>query len=189
MRIIGTVLLVALGCVSVYGATEPMHGVYVADMDRGADPCGDFYDYANGAWRAANPIPPSMTRWSRRWAAGETAKDQLKTILDEVSVRKDWTRGSVEQQIADYYGACMDQTRIDALGLTPIKPLLADVDAMKGPSDVQKMIARFHEMQVFVPFGLASSPDNHDPTRVVANIYASGLGLPDRDYYLKPDDR
>ncbi|PYS94881.1 MAG: M13 family peptidase [Acidobacteria bacterium] len=189
MRIIGTVLLVALGCVSVYGATEPMHGVYVADMDRGADPCGDFYDYANGAWRAANPIPASMTRWSRRWAAGETAKEQLKGILEEASARTDWRKGSVEQQIADYYGACMDQGRLDALGLEPIKPLLADIDAMKGPGDVQKMIARFHQMQILVPFGLAGSPDNHDPTRVIADIYAAGLGLPDRDYYLKTEAR
>jgi len=183
------VLLLALACAPAFGDTDQLRGVYVGDMDRNVDPCGDFYDYSNGAWRAANPIPASMTRWSRRWAAGETAKDQLKTILDEVSLKKDWTRGSVEQQIADYYGSCMDQARIDGLGLTPIKPLLADIDGMKGPGDVQTMIARLHEMQLFVPFGLASSPDNHDPTRVVANIYASGLGLPDRDYYLKPDDR
>src|SRR6266571_5168801 len=105
-----------------------LHGVYLDDIDKNANTCTDFFDYANGAWRAANPIPASMDRWSRRWAAGETAKDQLKTILDEVSLKKDWTRGSVEQQIADYYGSCMDQARIDGLGLTPIKPLLADID-------------------------------------------------------------
>src|SRR3989442_12793827 len=100
-----------------------------------------------------------MTRWSRRWAAGETAKDQLKTILDEVSLKKDWTRGSVEQEIADYYGSCMDQTRIDAPGSTPIKPPLAGADALEGAGDGQKMIARVHQMQVFRPFGPAFSPD------------------------------
>src|SRR6266581_2056776 len=125
MRFIKLLLLVALGCAPAFGETDPLRGVYLSDMDRGADPCGDFYDYANGTWRDGNPIPASMTRWSRRWAAGETAKDQLRAILDEVSLKKDWTRGSVEQEIADYYGSCMDQTRIDALGSTPIKPLLA----------------------------------------------------------------
>src|SRR5438876_8368748 len=126
MRITTALTLLAFSASLAAQTPTALHGVFVEDIDKNANACSDFYDYANGAWRAANPIPASMTRWSRRWAAGETAKDQLKTILDEVSVRKDWPKGSVEQQIADYYGACMDETRIDALGLTPIKPLLAD---------------------------------------------------------------
>ncbi|HEX9428706.1 MAG TPA: hypothetical protein VGA64_13085, partial [Candidatus Polarisedimenticolia bacterium] len=109
MRIPRVILILALGCAPAFGGTVPLRGVYATDMDRSVDPCGDFYDYADGTWRAANPIPASMTRWSRRWAAGETAKDGLRTILDEVSTRKDWVKGSVEQQIADYYGSCMDE--------------------------------------------------------------------------------
>ena len=189
MRTLKALLLLALGSAPAFGQTDQPRGVYASDMDRSADPCVDFYDYANGAWRAANPIPASMTRWSRRWAAGETAKDQLKTILEEVSARKGWKKGSIEQQISDYYGACMDQARIDALGAAPIKPLLADIDAMKGPADVQKMIARLHEQDIFVPFGLAGRPDNHNPTQVIADLFAAGLGLPDRDYYFKAEER
>ena len=75
------------------------HGVFASDLDRTADPCTDFYAYSNGAWRTATPIPASMRRWSRRWQAGETAKDRLKEILDEVSARKDWPGASVEQLI------------------------------------------------------------------------------------------
>lgn len=182
-------LVLALVCAPAFASTDEVRGVYVGDMDKNADPCSNFFDYANGTWRAANPIPDSMTRWSRRWAAGETAKDQLKTILEEVSAKKDWKKGSVEQQISDFYGACMDQARVDALGFTPIKPLLADIDAMKGPTDVQKMITRLHEQGIFVPFGLGANSDNHEPTQVVAHLFASGLGLPDRDYYFKTDDR
>ncbi len=172
-------------------AADPpaVKGIETGDLDRSVDPCADFYGYANGTWRAQNPIPPSMVRWSRRWAAGESAKDQLKVILEEVSAKTDWPKGSVEQLIGDYYGACMDEKRVNELGLEPLKPTLAEIDAIAGMDGVQRMIGRFHDVGIPVPFGLTSTPDSHDPARVIADVYASGLGLPDRDYYLKTEPR
>src|SRR6185369_12412143 len=70
-------LVVVLSTVSL--AQTELKGIEVGDMDRSVDPCNDFYEYSNGTWRKANPMPPSMQRWSRRWAAGELAKDQLRT--------------------------------------------------------------------------------------------------------------
>jgi putative endopeptidase len=165
------------------------HGIFASDLDRTADPCTDFYAYANGAWRTANPIPASMRRWSRRWQAGETAKDRLKEILDEVSARKDWPSASVEQLIGDFYGGCMDQAQSDQRGIAPIQPLLAEIDKLRAPADVGRMIARLHAIGIAVPFGLFGNSDLHTPTDVVAWVAASGLGLPDRDYYLKPEPR
>src|SRR5438128_12240905 len=86
-------------------ARQGLKGIEVGDLKTSVDPCTDFFDYANGTWRDSNPIPPSMVRWSRRWQAGESAKTQLKDILDEVSAKKDWPAGSVEQLIGDHYGA------------------------------------------------------------------------------------
>ena len=161
----------------------------MGDIDTKADPCTDFFQFANGKWRAENPIPPSMVRWSRRWKAGEDAKEQLKGILDDVSRKTDWPRGSVEELIGDYYGSCMNEAAVNKLGITPAKPMLAKIDAMKTPADLQSMIRQLNDIFVLVPFVLTSSPDNHNPTQTIASISAGGLGLPDRDYYLKTEPR
>lgn len=188
MRCIRLVLfVVAFSCAVL--AQSPQKGVEPADIDRKADPCNDFFQYANGAWRAANPIPASMQRWSRRWASGELAKDQLKEILDGASKKTDWPKGSIEQQIGDYYGACMNEKRLNELGIKPIQPMLAEIDAIKTSADVQKMIGKMHDLEIQAPFFLYASSDNHNPTEVVADILAAGLDMPDRDYYLKSDDR
>jgi endothelin-converting enzyme/putative endopeptidase len=185
----GVLALAALAAAAVAADAPARKGIENGDLDRSVAPCSDFYQFANGAWRAANQIPPTMTRWSRRWAAGEAVKDQLNAILTAVSARTDRPRGSVEQLIGDYYGACMDEATVEKLGVEPIKPLLTEIDALPDIAAVQKMIGRFHELAIPVPFGLTASPDNHDPSRVVADVYASGLGLPDRDYYLKAEPR
>src|SRR5947209_10121433 len=123
-------LLVALAaCASQQGPQLPpperQHGVELSDIDRGANPCQDFFQFANGAWRKANPIPGSMQRWSRRWQAGEQNKERLKDILEEVSKKSDWPRGSVEQIVGDDYASCMDEARADAQGIQPLQPILA----------------------------------------------------------------
>jgi len=182
------ILCVFLACIAALGQTA-QKGVEAADIDRKADPCNDFFQYANGVWRASNPIPASMQRWSRRWASGELAKDQLKEILDDASKKTDWPKGSIEQQIGDYYGACMNEKRLNELGIKPIQPMLAEIDAIKTSADVQKMIGKMHDLEIQAPFFLYASSDNHNPTEVVADILAAGLDMPDRDYYLKSDDR
>ena len=185
-----TALLLFVLAPAAIGAEGPaLRGIETGDVDRKVDPCTDFFEFANGAWRAANPIPPSMVRWSRRWAAGEKAKDQLKEILDEVSSRSSWPAGSVEQLIGDHYAACMDEARVDALGVTPVKPLLREIDGLEDVAGLQRMIGRFHELAIRVPFALVSTPDNHEPSRVIADVVASGLGLPNRDYYVKAEPR
>jgi endothelin-converting enzyme/putative endopeptidase len=171
------------------GTSTAQRGVYVADLDRSADPCTDFFEYSNGTWRKQNPIPASMPRWSRRWQAGETAKDRLKEILDEVSAKRDWPVASVEQLIGDFYGGCMDQARIDQRGAEPIKPMLAEIEKLREPADVGRMIARLHAISIPVPFGVFGNSDLHTPSNVVAWVGAGGLGLPDRDYYVKAEPR
>jgi putative endopeptidase len=190
MRLTRTVPLMLALCISIAQAQSgTLRGIEVTDLDRSADPCVDFYQFANGTWRTVNPIPPAMPRWSRRWAAGESAKDGLHEILNDISGGPAMPRGSVEQLIGDFYGACMDEPRVNELGVKPIKPLLDEIEQVRDVASVQRMIGRFHAIGIPVPFTLSAVSDNHRPGEVIAQISAGRLGMPDRDYYLKPGER
>lgn len=185
-KIIAAVLLFSIPAIGV--AQAGLHGVELGDIDRKAEPCDDFFQYANGRWRAENPIPASMPRWSRRWAAGESAKDRLQTIL-EATVAMKAPPGSIEQLTGDFYAGCMDEKRVNELGVKPLQPLLAQIDGIRTVDDVQRTIAELQGIAIYVPFAFLGESDNHEPTNVIAQIYAAGLGMPDRDYYLKEDER
>jgi endothelin-converting enzyme/putative endopeptidase len=189
MRTITTSLLLLILSSQLSFSQSTLHGIDPTDLDRKADPCNDFFEFANGTWRANNPIPASMTRWSKRWAAGESSKDKLKEILDTASADKTAPKGSPEQIIGDYYGACMDESRVNARGMDPIKPWIARIDAAKDMPELQRIMADMHDILVTDPFAFASQQDPHKPSWVLADISASGLALPDRDYYLKPEPR
>lgn len=165
-----------------------LHGVQLEDIDRKADPCDDFFEFANGKWRADNPIPASMPRWSRRWSAGESTKDQLRAILEEAALARA-ARGSIEQLTGDFYAGCMNEAQANRLGVKPLQPLLTQIDQMEDRTDVERLIGQLQAMSVYVPFAIVSGSDNHNPSFVIAQFYAAGIGMPDRDYYLKSEDR
>src|SRR6516162_985291 len=126
MRLRVVSLCVFLSCIPAFGAD--VVGIQVSDMDRKADPCTDFFEYSNGAWRANNPIPASMDRWSRRWQAGEANKEKVRIILEEAAAKTEQPKGSITQLTGDFYAACMDMATINKLGIKPLQPSLAEVD-------------------------------------------------------------
>jgi len=173
-----------------------LHSIDPTDMNKSVDPCTDFFEYANGNWRAQNPIPASMVRWSRRWRSGETIKDDIKTILDE-SLRTKAAKGSTDQfiggytdlLIGDYYGSCVDEKRVNAEGLKPLAPWLKEIEDAKDTAGLQHVMAHLHDIGVSVPFVLGGSQDPHEPTMIMADIAANSLSLPERDYYLGSEAR
>ena len=154
-------------------AQSNQRGVWSADMNRSVAPCDDFFEFANGAWRAANPIPASMPRWSRRWEAGESTKEQLQGILEERRRQDEpaeGQRGSADRRLLRrLHGRERKPTR------PGVKPLAATArrdrrDADDAPT-WQRMIAAFHE--IAHPGARSASfggSDNHNPTDVIAQI-------------------
>ncbi len=173
----------------MFSQTAAHKGIETSDLDRKADACTDFFQFSNGAWRAQHPIPASMDRWSRRWEAGEVNKDQLRVILDDVSSHVDQPKGSPAQLTGDFYAACTDQKAIDQAGMDPLQPLLQKIAAIHDLGGLQNTLIELHAQGVQAPFYLSGSSDLHDPQNVIADVGAGGLGLPDRDYYLKPEKR
>lgn len=183
-------ILVPMAAVIVASAQQPvLRGIEVGDLDRSVQPCNDFFNYSNGTWRAQNPIPASMDRWSRRWKAGEDNKDQLRKILEEVSAAPAQSKGTPAQLTGDYYAACTNVKAIDAAGVTPLNSYLAAIDAIHNAASLQKELTELQELGVQVPFGFSSTQHPHNPTLGIADVGASGLGLPDRDYYVKTEQR
>jgi len=188
VKYLGVLLTLAAG-VGACAQEHGLKGIETADMDRTVKPCDNFYDYANGSWRASNPIPAYMDRWSRRWQAGELNKDQLRKILDEVSAAPPQTKGSPARLIGDFYAACVNVKAVDAAGAAPLKPYLDRIDAIKSLADLERELQELESMGVAAPFGFQSTQNAHSPNDVIADVGASGLGLPDRDYYVKTEKR
>jgi len=191
MRIVrsGHLLLTLLvACAALAADSSSLKGVEAGDIDRKADPCNDFFAYSNGRWRAENPIPASMPRWSRRWAAGEATKDQLREILEQAAAAKA-ARGSIEQLTGDFYAACMNEQQAESLGVKPVAPLLAQIDAIHSTADLQKTIGQLHVAGIAAPFVVVGDSDAHNPSFVIAQFYNNSLAMPDRDYYIKDDAR
>ncbi len=158
-----------------------------AFIDKTADPCTDFYQYACGAWMANNPVPPEYSRWGRFEELNNRNQAALREILE--AAVKTPNRTPVEQKIGDYYSSCMDEETIQKRGLDPIRPELARIEAMKDATQIASLAAHLRQLGAGGLFAFYSDADDKDSTRTIATAVQGGLNLPDRDYYLNQDAR
>jgi len=161
----------------------PPRGVEILSLDRSGDACTDFYQFACGGWMAANPMPADQQRWGRFAEIQQRNFAILRRIVEAPGGDGD------QRRAADYYAACMNENRIETRGLAPLDGDLSRIAAVTRKEDLPALLAHLHGIGVNALFQFGSQTDRRDATQQIARVDQGGLGLPDRDFYLKTDAR
>jgi endothelin-converting enzyme/putative endopeptidase len=161
-------------------------------MDKSVDPCVDLYTFSCGGWQKKNPIPPDQTSWS---VYGKLYEDNLTFLrgMLEQAAQPDKERNAVTQKIGDFYAACMDEAAVEKRGLAAIQPQLDSIAQIKSAKEITPVVAHLqltysgYSYSSSILFAAGSTQDPDDSEHVIADVDQGGLGMPDRDYYIKDD--
>jgi putative endopeptidase len=162
-------------------------GLDVKAMDKSADPCADFYQYSCGGWKKNNPIPADQVSWDVYSKLYVDNLNYLRGILEQAAVKANQT-DALTQKIGDFYGACMDEAAVEKRGLTPLQSDFEAIASLKSGKEITPLIARLQfDYGRGILFTQGSTQDPDDSETQIAEVDQGGLGLPDRDYYVKDD--
>ena len=163
-------------------------GVYLSNLDKGVRPQDDFYRFVNGQWLASTTIPADRSNYGAFSLLEEGAEQDLKAILEEAAAANA-PAGSDAQKVGDLYASFLDEATVEARGLTPLAAELKRIEDLKTKQDVARYIGYSQRISVRHPFAYYVSIDRKNSSQYTGVIAQSGLGMPDRDYYLSDDLR
>ena len=165
------------------------HGFDLSQVDRSVSPCDDFSEYANGGWRKAHPLPATYARFGRFEEVAERNRETLKAILEASAKESAAQTGSATQKLGDFWAACTNEAAIEAQGATPIRPDLERIAAIDSRGEVVAEIHRQQQRGIAPVFRFSAQNDFRNSKFVIAAVSQAGLGLPDRDYYLRDEEK
>ena len=171
-------------------AIEPGAGeraLHASWMDKSVDPLRDFYRYVNGNFIRENPIPPAYSSWGQVEILNDRNQDRIRELLQAAAANTGAAPGSEERKIGDFFASGMDEAAVEKAGIAPLKDEFARIAALRRSADLNAELAHLQIIGVDAAFGLGEMQDFEDSTKVIATVAQGGLGLPDRDYYLKDD--
>ncbi|PKM17926.1 MAG: peptidase M13 [Gammaproteobacteria bacterium HGW-Gammaproteobacteria-15] len=163
-------------------------GIELANMDTSVAPQQDFFHYVNGSWMEKTEIPADKARWGSFDELRENAEKQVLAIVQQLAAEQQ-AKGSDEQKIADLYKSFLDAELAEVLGLNPLRPELAQIDNLKSHQDLTALWGEWQRYRVATPVALFVGQDQKQSDQYITGASQAGLGLPDRDYYLKDDER
>jgi endothelin-converting enzyme/putative endopeptidase len=172
----------------IAGAAFAQSGFDVASLNRAADPCGNFYQFACGGWMTANPIPGDQARWGRFDALQERNRTLLRTMLEAASAGGPG-RSAIAQKIGDYYAACMDEAGLNAKSMDTLQRDLNRIALITEKSALPDLLVTLDRLGAPAFFRFSSEQDAKNAGQMIAGLDQGGLGLPDRDYYFKTDEK
>jgi putative endopeptidase len=158
-----------------------------ANIDSTCAPCQDFFQYANGGWIKRNTIPADQPRWGSFNELQEANYAALKDVLTEAAQNAASTKDPNLRKLGTFYGTCMDSATVESAGIQPLEAELKQISAIRDRRDIEAALGRLHEIGIPAAFFFGSAADAKKSSRTIAQVYQGGLGLPDRDYYLKAD--
>jgi len=187
--VIGLTIL-ASGCKGTQNKKEisAPEAFSVKNMDLNVKPGDDFFEYVNGTWIKNHPVPQDKGRYDAFEELAEANRENIMDIFKEISDPKTPSTDAISKKIGDLYKSGMDTVTIEELGIKPLDDFFSRVNGIKSITDVQDVASYLQQFGVYPFFAVFSSPDQKNSNMMIANVWQTGIGLPERDYYFKTDD-
>ncbi|MEN9865896.1 MAG: hypothetical protein RL748_1486 [Pseudomonadota bacterium] len=183
-------LLLSLGPIGTVQADTPplVSGIETQYIDNTVKAQDDFFRHLNGKWLSTVEIPADKSVWGSFNKMADDVQPLLRTIIEDAAKQQAKT-GTEAQKIGDLFNSYMDEARLDKLGIEAVMPEIKRVQALKNKQQIASLLAHFSQSGISAPYDFTIHQDAKDATKYVADLGQSGLGMPDRDYYLKKEDK